>query len=361
MPIRRINCLRALVFWIFPGVLTAWTAVSAPAASEVVEKDKPAAAGKYPAFGLTDEQATYQHARRVYTTYCAGCHGVDGDGNGPAARFLDPKPRNFKTAQFRFSSRPSGELPTDEDLLRTVTEGLRGTSMSAWNLLPEEDRRAVVTYLKTFAADTWANAVPAPVTAIADDPFFGLDRSEAVRRGEIAYHGLAQCYSCHPVYLSPAGVNEARAAYAQPPLSSTRPDPRRSKQTQSESGQVILPPDFTWDKLKRGKDLRTLYQVVANGIGGAAMPTWKGVLSEEDLWGMAYYVQDLSRHRPTLVTDADLLRHRKQAEEAETARAAYEAEFERTQEAQARAAAESAAQAEAVVAEGSAVQSGAAH
>lgn len=340
----RVHSLNPIALWVLPCLLTAWTATPAPAAPQTADTEKPAAAGKYPAFGLTEERSTYKHGQRVYTTYCVGCHGVSGDGNGPAARFLDPKPRNFRTAQFRFSSRPSGELPTDEDLLRTVTEGLHGTSMPAWDLLPEEDRRAVVSYLKTFAADTWANAAPAPVTTIADDPFYGLDRSEAVRRGQIAYHGMAQCYSCHPVYLPPAGVNEARAAYGQKPLPSTRPDPRLPKETLNESGQVVLPPDFTWHKLKRGSELRTLYHVVANGIGGAAMPTWKGVLSEEDLWGMAYYIQDLSQRRPALVTEEDLERRRREIGEAESARAAYEAAFERQQE-QARAAAEPAAQA----------------
>lgn len=334
--------------------------VSAPAlaATDPAEPQKPAAAGKYPAFGLTDEQATLKNGQRVYTTYCVGCHGVTGDGNGPAARFLNPKPRNFQTAQFRFSSRPSGELPTDEDLLRTVTEGLHGTSMPAWDLLPEEDRRAVVTYLKTFAAETWASAVPAPVTTVADDPFYGLDRSEAVRRGQIAYHGMAQCYSCHPVYLPPAGLNEARAEYGQAPLAALRPDPRRSKETLNESGDVVMPPDFTWNKLKRGSDLRTLYHVVANGIGGAAMPTWKGVLSEEDLWGMAYYIQHLSEQRPTLVTEQDLERYEQRAADAEQQRLEYEAQARKAEEERQAVEAAAKAASEAVTAAPAAPQAG---
>ncbi|MCG3175693.1 MAG: hypothetical protein MOGMAGMI_00626 [Candidatus Omnitrophica bacterium] len=313
--------------------------MSVPAtADEQARADKPAAAGKYPAFGLTEPQATLKHGAKVYETYCAGCHGPKGDGQGPAARFLDPKPRDFRTGQFRFSSRPSGELPTDEDLMRTIKEGLHGTSMPAWNLLPEQDRKAVIEHLKTFAPEVWSNAAPAAVTVVAEDPFYGLDRSEAIARGEKAYHGLAQCYSCHPVYVAPAALNEARASYGMPPLASVRPDPRRSKSTTNESGDALLPPDFTWNKLKRGEDLRELYLTVANGIGGAAMPTWKGILSEEDLWGMAYYIQDLASRRPKLVTENDLKDRSHMIEAAEAERLAYEKAESERQKAEAEAA-----------------------
>ena len=33
--------------------------------------------------------------RRVYENYCLGCHGEEGAGDGPAARYLDPIPRSF--------------------------------------------------------------------------------------------------------------------------------------------------------------------------------------------------------------------------------------------------------------------------
>lgn len=281
-------------------------AVPCLALAAAAEGDKPAAAGKYPAFGLSKDQNVLDHGAKVYRTYCVGCHGVNGDGNGPAARFLNPRPRNFQLAQFRFSSRASGDLPTDEDLFRTVTEGLRGTSMPAWPLLPEEDRRAVVVYIKTFAKEAWANASPSVPTAISDDPYYGQDKTEAIKLGELAYHGMAQCYSCHPAYADLAKINEGRAKYGMSPLDELRENAYQSRAIPNEDGTTITPPDFTWNKLKRGTDERTLYHVVANGITGTPMPTWKGILSEEDLWGIVYYVQSLTKERPHRVTDADL-------------------------------------------------------
>lgn len=32
---------------------------------------------------------------RRYLRHCAACHGLDGDGAGPAARYLDPRPRDL--------------------------------------------------------------------------------------------------------------------------------------------------------------------------------------------------------------------------------------------------------------------------
>ena len=41
------------------------------------------------------DQELRKHGSEVYAKRCVGCHGVKGDGKGPASVFLDPKPRNF--------------------------------------------------------------------------------------------------------------------------------------------------------------------------------------------------------------------------------------------------------------------------
>jgi len=65
--------------------------------------------------------------KAVYNRRCVGCHGKNGDGNGAAATFLDPRPRNFTLGSFKFRTTPSGSLPTDGDLYRTLTRGVRWT------------------------------------------------------------------------------------------------------------------------------------------------------------------------------------------------------------------------------------------
>ena len=61
----------------------------------------------------------------------------------------------------------------------------------------------------------------------------------------------------------------------------------------SDYGVKILPPDFTFNELRAGDGLEDIYRSIAAGIGGTAMPTWKNVLPEGDLWAMAYYVRSL--------------------------------------------------------------------
>ena len=67
----------------------------------------------------------------------------------------------------------------------------------------------------------------------------------------------------------------------------------------SDFGVKILPPDFTFNELRGGAELPEIYRVISSGVGGTAMPTWKNVLPEADLWAMAHYVRSLAALRGT--------------------------------------------------------------
>jgi mono/diheme cytochrome c family protein len=94
-----------------------------------------------------------ERGKTIYGQNCAACHGIKGDGNGDAAAFLLPKPRSFVEAKYRLRSTPTGQLPTDVDLFRSVSLGLPGTPMPPWkHSLSEDDRWAVVEYIKSFSS-----------------------------------------------------------------------------------------------------------------------------------------------------------------------------------------------------------------
>lgn len=61
-----------------------------------------------------------------YMKNCATCHGAKGDGQGPRAYFINPKPRNFLEA----SARTTLNRPL---LFEVVAKGKLGTEMPAWN------------------------------------------------------------------------------------------------------------------------------------------------------------------------------------------------------------------------------------
>jgi hypothetical protein len=67
----------------------------------------------------------------------------------------------------------------------------------------------------------------------------------------------------------------------------------------SDYGYPILPPDFTFTPLRSGGSAAELCRVIAAGVGGTAMPTWKNVLPDADLWAMAHYVKSLADLRDT--------------------------------------------------------------
>ena len=105
---------------------------------------------------------------RIYRENCAACHGVNGDGYGPEADRLKTRPRDFTSGRYKFQSTPAGSLPLDEDIFRTVSRGVRTTSMLAQLHLSEAERWAVTEYLKTFSPRFKSDrpgkaiAIPAP-------------------------------------------------------------------------------------------------------------------------------------------------------------------------------------------------------
>jgi len=93
-----------------------------------------------------------QTGKAVYEQHCAACHGLIGDGHGPASVWLSPKPRNFNLGLFKIQSTPFGSLPTDDDLFQTITRGMPGRSMPSFVYLGEKERREVVQYVKYLTA-----------------------------------------------------------------------------------------------------------------------------------------------------------------------------------------------------------------
>src|SRR3989442_2106510 len=56
----------------------------------------------------------------VYVKWCAGCHGDDGAGDGPAAAYMLPRPRNFTGGLFKNRTPAHGQLPPDPALAPAI-------------------------------------------------------------------------------------------------------------------------------------------------------------------------------------------------------------------------------------------------
>ena len=86
-------------------------------------------------------------ARGLYRQHCAHCHGVSGDGKGPTAQYLNPYPRDYRMGVFKFKATPKGRRPRREDLRRILDNGVAGTSMPSFKLLPESEREALIDHV----------------------------------------------------------------------------------------------------------------------------------------------------------------------------------------------------------------------
>jgi mono/diheme cytochrome c family protein len=84
----------------------------------------------------------------LYREHCAYCHGITGDGRGPTARFLYPYPRDYLPGIYKFKSTYGASQPSDEDLHTVLVNGIPGTSMPSYDLLPSSELEALVEYEK---------------------------------------------------------------------------------------------------------------------------------------------------------------------------------------------------------------------
>lgn len=84
----------------------------------------------------------------LYRRHCAHCHGISGDGKGPTAAILNPYPRDYRTGVFKFKSTYTAAQPTDDDLRKTIKDGIPGTAMPAFALLQPDEIDALVEYVK---------------------------------------------------------------------------------------------------------------------------------------------------------------------------------------------------------------------
>ena len=179
----------------------------------------PRTAGKAPVWDTTlaagEGERFGRRGAEVFIRNCAGCHGRQGLGDGPAAVALIPTPRNLATAQF-----------SDRSLSESLWNGVRGSSMPSWSDLPSGELRGLVAYLKTIAP----TEPPPDLTA--------LERAT----GKAIY--VKQCAVCH----GQTGAGDG------PTAASLAPAPTNFHEVQPtvEYAQAAL----------------------ANGVQGSAMPKW---------------------------------------------------------------------------------------
>jgi cytochrome c oxidase cbb3-type subunit 2 len=227
-----------------------------------------------------------EHGKDVYERRCIGCHGVKGDGNGLAATFMyNQRPRDFTAAVFKFRLTKE-PLPTDGDLLRTITRGIRGTAMPPWYDLPLDDRLAVIQYIKyELAVDRsdesapYAYFVEEPPGPPLYIPHAPTPSQQMLARGKEVWQ-VAKCWECHG--------------------DTGRGDGEKAAGLKDDPGFQIVPADLTSGQFKSGPAVADIFRTITQGLSGTPMPSYRDALPEEDRWALSYFVVSLSAYKDPL-------------------------------------------------------------
>jgi len=229
------------------------------------------ASGAHLAAQPADVASQTARGKTVYDAHCVECHGANGKGDGPAAALLTPRPRDFTSGKYKIRSTETGSIPTDDDLIRSVSQGLYGSAMPGWKgILSESDIRDVVAYAKSLSARFGSET---PKTVALGPP---IETSpEGVVRGQRVYEKL-QCAACHGI------------------------DGRGTKAIATEFWddwkQPLHATDLTepWT-FHGGAAPRDVYLRFRTGMAGTPMPSFVDVASDADMWDLANYVVSLGR------------------------------------------------------------------
>ncbi len=247
-------------------LLAVWVLAVAGVLAHAAPKPKPAPVAVVvpPPRALPRELPGWAH----YDRLCLPCHGAAGDGRGPAAPWLWPRPRALTGGTYKWRSTDVGATALDDDLAATIRFGVPGTSMPGFgDTLGDDDVAALITVVRAFEVEPLAQPQGRTVGA----PPTSIDASRGA-----ALWTSAGCASCHGA----TGAGDGPAALA----------------LVDAQGRAAPPFDLALGARRpRAADddaalLAATYASIDTGLSGTAMPGYHGVLSSDEVWQVAAYV-----------------------------------------------------------------------
>lgn len=216
--------------------------------------------------GLT---GNVEAGKQDYRRWCVGCHGKEGNGEGENAPYVDPRPRDFTEALFRWRSTPTGTLPTDQDLYDTITRGVVDTLMPTWRPLTPQTRVDLVAYIKSFSPK-WKTQKPGTPITIPSEPPQTID---SVLHGRQLFDQM-QCWKCH----GPEGRGDGPSAIT----------------LTDDKGEPIRPYNFhDGTRFRCGETNEDLYKIFMTGLDGSPMPSFADSLKPQDAWDLVHFLRTL--------------------------------------------------------------------
>ncbi|MFQ5918071.1 MAG: c-type cytochrome [Candidatus Binatia bacterium] len=236
--------------------------------------------------------------QELYNQQCTPCHGIQGDGKGFLAAALDVKPRDFRQGTYKFRTTQSGELPSIEDVERTIRVGVPNTTMPAWGqFLNDQQIHQLAVYLTVFSQD-FTEAVKSGAQALKIEMMAKPDvpEDQLLAEGKKWYQEL-ECWKCH----GQEGKGDGPSAPEQ----------------EDSWGEPITPADLTYKwNFKNGHTPEDVYRTFIGGLDGTPMPSYLEALDALQAlsdtggdarphWALVEYVLALSAGERPVVRLAD--------------------------------------------------------
>lgn len=214
----------------------------------------------------------YMKGQHIFRSQCSPCHGKTGRGNGPWAVNLAVKPRDFRLGVFKFRSTPYGKLPTNDDLRRTIRNGISGTAMPFFKNLTDADVNGLIVYLQSLSKrwkdeKNYAKAIPLPKT-----PAWFKNDEQLATHSKLGASKFAElCTSCH----GSKGKGDGLAA----------------KGLMDVWKNPITPADLTNEHHKSGDAPADIYRTIANGLDGTPMLGFYPTIKQEEIWNLVAFIK----------------------------------------------------------------------
>jgi DMSO reductase family type II enzyme heme b subunit len=259
-------------------------------------KQAAAATAQREASGQTNQQVSPQSkpvllsGKELYLQHCAACHGDQGNGQGLAARFLFPKPRDFGRGQFRLVS-TKNFVPSREDLRTVLLRGMPGSAMPPWShLAPQEIDRLIDEVLRLYQEGLKATIVAE--LKEADEEIVEAEVAEQVRERTTPDEVLE---IPQIVAGDAAAIARGRDIYTTQGCHQCHGKEGRGDGQQvmvDNEGLPTRPRDLTAGIFKGEPDPASIYRRIALGMPGTPMPSSN--LKPDQMIDLAHFIRSLS-------------------------------------------------------------------
>ncbi len=234
--------------------------------------------------------ALLARGQELFADQCSVCHGETGDGLGKFAYLMNPRPRNFQQGNFKLST-TQNQIPTEEDLLRTISRGMPGSAMPPWGHLPQSELIALARFVRQINVDAERTRLEARSAegklSKGDIPAQLARRTEPgpplVVPAEPAFDDL-HWYSGRRIYLEACAI--CHGADGNPVPEAVKFD---------NEGYPVPPRSFVNGIFKGGSEGHQLYARIYKGLKGTPMPGYADAYTDTETWDLIHYVQSLAR------------------------------------------------------------------